>query len=287
MSPYGMIDWRINAMPEGATMRVYAVALEKGGCGKTALAVNLAAAFHHLNLEVLLVDLDSQGSASHWLGVDTEQVSATNSVLGLINDGIKDRVTADSVLSRTILTPEGVHLLPAHDLMTGLPAQLAAAPLSGLFLLQQVFTDLAQASAPFDVVVLDLPPARGPVLAMALAAATRCLIPVQPEDLVVRAVQALMTSAYQIRSRSVNASLQMSLIRNKYAPRSNADKVLDQLLRDDYGALLLQTIFPIRASLRDSALLQQSVFRYSSPDVSEVRSLFVQLVGELARLDGA
>jgi chromosome partitioning protein len=266
-------------------MHVYAVALEKGGCGKTALAVNLSAAFHNLGLSVLLVDLDSQASASHWLGVDSEQVSATDSVLGVINDGIRDRASADSVLSRVIATEEGVHLLPAHDLMAGLPAQLAAAPMSGLFLLQQIFADLDRSAAPFDVVVLDLPPARGPVLAMALAAATRCLVPVQPEDLVVRAVHALMTSVQQIRARNVNAALQVSLARNKYAPRSNADKILDQQLRDDYSSVLLQTIIPMRASLRDSALLQQSVFHYNGPDAAEVRSLFVQLVGELVALD--
>jgi chromosome partitioning protein len=268
-------------------MHVYAVALEKGGCGKTALSVNLSAAFHSLGLEVLLVDLDSQASASHWLGVDTAQISASDSVLGLISDSMKDRASAESVLGRVVTTGEGVHLLPAHDLMAGLPAQLSAAPMSGLFMLQQVFADINRSSSPFDVVVLDLPPARGPVLAMALAAATRCLVPVQPEDLVVRAVQALMTSVQQIRSRNVNADLKVSMVRNRYAPRSNADKVLDQLLRDDYGDQLLQTIIPSRAPLRDSALLQQSVFRYSGPDVAEVRGLFAQIVAELAALDGA
>jgi chromosome partitioning protein len=267
-------------------MHVYAVALEKGGCGKTALAVNLAAAFHHLGLGVLLVDLDSQASASHWLGVETEKLASDASVLGLLNEGIKDRANAASVMNRVVTTAAGVHVLPAHELMAGLPAQLGAAPMSGLFLLQQVFADLYRSSNPFDVVVLDLPPARGPVLAMALAGATRCLIPVQPEDLVVRALQALMNSINQIRSRKVNEKLEVSLVRNKYAPRSNADKILDQMLREDYSGQLLQTILPIRAALRDSALMQQSVFGYSGPDAAEVRNLFIQLVDELVALDG-
>lgn len=267
-------------------MHVYAVALEKGGCGKTALAVNLAAAFHQLGLGVLLVDLDAQASASHWLGIDPEQVEPNRSVLGLLNDGIKDKATAASVIERVVTTAEGIHVLPAHELMSGLPAQLGAAPMSGLFLLKQVFEQLGRSDAPFDVVVLDLPPARGPVLAMALAGATRCLVPVQPEDLVVRALQALMNSVQQIRARNVNAQLQVSLVRNKYGPRSNADKILDQMLRVDYGEHLLQTILPIRAALRDSALMQQSVFAYSGTDASEVRSLFIQLVDELVVLDG-
>lgn len=267
-------------------MHVYALSLEKGGCGKTALAVNTAAAFQQLGLRVLLVDLDSQASATHWLGHDPESLNPDQSVLGVLNDAMKGRVSASSVRNRVLKTAEGVDLLAAHGLMASLPAQLSSAPLGGLFLLKQAFADLAQASDTYDIVVLDLPPARGPVLAMALAASTRCLAPVQPEDLVVRALQALMNSVQQIQSNGVNPNLQVSIIRNKYAPRSGADRVFDQLLHDHYAGQMSQAIFPIRAALRDSAAMQQSVFRYSGTDASEVRALFLQLIEELMTLDG-
>ena len=267
-------------------MHVYALSLEKGGCGKTALAVNIAAAFQQLGLRVLLVDLDSQASATHWLGSDPESLHPDQSVLGVLNDAMKSRVSANSVRSRVRETAEGVDLLAAHGLMASLPAQLSSAPLGGLFLLKQAFADLAQAPDTYDIVILDLPPARGPVLAMALAASTRCLVPVQPEDLVVRALQALLTSVQQIQSNGVNPELQVTIIRNKYAPRSNADRVFDQLLQDHHAEQLAQAVFPIRAALRDSAALQQSVFRYSGTDAPEVRALFLQLIEELMTLDG-
>jgi chromosome partitioning protein len=267
-------------------MHVYALSLEKGGCGKTALAVNIAAAFQQLGLRVLLVDLDSQASATHWLGIDPEALQPDQSVLGVLNDAIQNQATAASVLRRVQNTPEGISLLAAHNLMASLPAQLTSAPLGGLFLLKRLFADLAQAAEAYDIVILDLPPARGPVLAMALAAATRCLVPIQPEDLVMRALQALMTSVEQIHSNEVNPSLQVSIVRNKYVPRSNADRVFDQLLHDHYASQLAQTVFPIRAALRDSAAMQQSVFRYTGTDASEVRGLFLQLVEEAMALDG-
>jgi chromosome partitioning protein len=136
------------------------------------------------------------------------------------------------------------------------------------------------------VIVCDLAPARGPVLATALAAATRCIVPVQPEDLVMRALQALTESVVQ--AQRVNPQLQgMSIVRNRYAPRSAGDQIYDQLLRESYRAHLLQTILPVRAGLRDSAGLQQSIFRYSGPDANEVRNLFLDLVDELIKLDGA
>ncbi|MEN9934671.1 MAG: hypothetical protein RLZZ387_1250 [Chloroflexota bacterium] len=269
-----------------AAMHVYALSLEKGGCGKTALAVNLAAGFQQLGLRVLLVDLDAQASATHWLGLDPGLLRREASVLGVLDDAMRGSVTAESVLARAVATEEGVDVLPAHGLMAALPAQLSAAPLGGLFLLRQALAAVGQSSAPYDIVVLDLPPARGPVQAMSLAAATRCIVPIQPEDLVVRALQALMTSVEQVRQNDVNSALRVSVVRNKYAPRSNADRVFDQLLQEHYGPYLARTIFPIRAALRDSAALQQSVFRYAGPDAGEVRALFLQLIEELVGMDG-
>jgi len=63
-------------------MQIYALALEKGGVGKTCLAVNRAAAFSRLNLRVLVIDLDAQAHASHWLGVSSAAVRPEDSMLG-------------------------------------------------------------------------------------------------------------------------------------------------------------------------------------------------------------
>lgn len=257
-------------------MQVYALALEKGGVGKTCLAVNLAAAFSRLNLRVLLIDLDAQGHATHWLGTAPTTIQPEDSILGILNGrGIIECIRS---------TAEGVTLVPAHPVLASLPVQLASAPNSGLFALQDTLVQLGQ-STQYDVVIFDLAPARGPVLATALAAATRCIAPVQPEDLVMRALHALIESVGQ--AQRVNPHLRgISVVRNRYAPRSAGDQVYDQLLRDSYQAQLLQTIIPVRAALRDSAGLQQSIFRYSGPDANEARNLFLDLVDELINLDG-
>jgi chromosome partitioning protein len=259
-------------------MHVYALALEKGGVGKTSLAVNLAAAFSRLNLRVLLIDLDAQGHATHWLGASTSSIRPDDSILGILNGRSLQECVRE--------TAEGVALLPAHPVLASMPVQLASAPNSGIFFLQDALAKLDAAGAPFDVTVFDLAPARGPVLATALAAATRCIAPVQPEDLVMRALQALADSVSQ--AQRINPHLRgISIIRNRYAPRSAGDQVYDQLLRTSYSAQMMKTIIPVRAALRDSAGLQQSVFRYTGPDANEARNLFLDLVEELVSLDGA
>ncbi len=257
-------------------MHIYALALEKGGVGKTCLTVNLAAAFARLNLRVLVVDLDAQSHATHWLGINTQHIRPEQSLLGILNG----RQAHDVVLK----TPEGVDVIPAHSTLASVPVQLSSAPNSGLFVLHDALEPLSS-NGHYDIVLLDLAPARGPVLATALAAATRCIAPVQPEDLVLRALQALISSVSQ--AQRVNPRLRgVSIVRNRYATRSAGDQVYDQLLNTAYSTQLMKTVIPVRAALRDSAGLQQSIFHYSGPDTGEVRNLFFDLVDELITLDG-
>lgn len=257
-------------------MQVYALAIEKGGTGKSTLSVNLAAAFGRLDFRVLLIDLDAQGHASYWLGTSPSALRPEDSFLGVVNG----RTLQECVRP----TAEGVDLLPAHPALAGLPVQLATTSNGGLFVLQDIINQIA-AGLNYDIIILDLAPARGLVLAAALAAATRCIAPVQAEELVLQALKALIDSVSQ--AQRVNPQLRgVSVIRNKYAVRSAGDLAYDRLLHELYGPILLRTAIPVRAALRDSAGLQQSIFRYNSGDANEVRNLFLDLVEELNALDG-
>ena len=257
-------------------MQVYALAIEKGGTGKSTLTVNLAAAFARLNFRVLVIDLDAQGHASYWLGVPSASLRPEESFLGVLNG----RPLGECVRS----TAEGVDLLPAHPALASIPVQLASSPNGGLFVLHDIVAQIT-ASDMYDIVMFDLAPARGLVMAAALAAATRCIAPVQPEELVIQALKALSESVTQ--AQRVNHNLRgISVIRNKYQPRSAGDTAYDQLLRNLYGSQLLKTTIPVRAALRDSAGLQQSIFHYAGGDANEVRNLFLDFVEELMALDG-
>jgi chromosome partitioning protein len=258
-------------------MLVYAVSLEKGGTGKSSIAVNLSVALHQQGRHVLLIDLDAQGHASRWLGINTRQTQPDQSILGII----RGRPLGEGALP----TDEGVAVIPAHPEMAGLPVALASAPNNGLFALRSAVAQMAQRGLPFDTVVCDLPPARSPILATALAATTRCIAPVQAEDLVLQALADLSESV--VYAQQVNPALpDVSVLRNRYTPRSAVDMVYDEELRTRYGGQLLQTIIPLRAAIRESAGFQQSVFRYPGADAGEVRGLFRQLAMELLALDG-
>lgn len=258
-------------------MLIYAISLEKGGVGKTSIAVNLAAAFAQVELKVLLIDLDAQCHATHWLGINPEQVHPDESFLGIV----QGRPLLECIRS----TSEPIALVPAHPAMVGLPAMLVAAPNSGLFVLRNALDRACAAGMNYDAVFLDLAPARGPVQATALAAATRCIAPIQAEDLVLQSLKALSDSVEQ--ARQINPRLQgLSIVRNKYGLRGALDHAYDQALREEYGPQLLRTVLPTRAGIRHAAGAQQSVFQFSSGDASEVRTLFVDMTDELLQLDG-
>src|SRR4051812_43560001 len=115
-------------------MQVYALAIEKGGTGKSTLTVNLAAAFARLNFRVLVIDLDAQGHASYWLGVPPASLRPEESFLGVLNG----RPLEECVRS----TPEGVDLLPAHPALASIPVQLASSPNGGLFVLHDIVAQI-------------------------------------------------------------------------------------------------------------------------------------------------
>jgi chromosome partitioning protein len=257
---------------------VFAIALEKGGVGKTSIAVNLAAGIARLNLRVLLIDLDAQRHASRWLGVDTEVIQPEDSFLGV---AARRRQLRECIVH----TSEKVDVVPAHKEMVALPDVLNRSMGGGIYTLRKALEAAIDEGFGYDVVVLDLAPARGPVLAAALAAATRCIAPVQAADLVLQSLHDLAGSVAQ--AREFNPQLRgLSVLRNNYAPRAALDRIYDQALSEAYADVLLRTIIPARALIRLASGAQKSIFTYRGPDDTAVRETFLKLAEELLLLDG-
>src|SRR6185436_9857557 len=154
------------ARPEGVGMHVLALVNQKGGCGKTTTAVNLAAALSAAGERVLLVDLDPQGHATLGLGCAIEDEPT-------LVDVLRERVTVREAVQTA---PGGVWLLPATAELGEFEEEAARmlAPERALA------RSLEVARVAYDFVVLDCPPRVDGVLAAhALRAADTAVLVVE------------------------------------------------------------------------------------------------------------
>ena len=157
--------------------RIFAIANQKGGVGKTTTAVNLAARLADAGEQVLVVDLDPQANATSGLG---ERANGTSSYDLL-----------DGVPLATLAKPTqfgNLHLVPSRPELAGAAIELSRRDDGDRFLAEA----LAGATSQFSFVFLDCPPSLGPLTVNALAAADGVLVPVQAEYYALEGLAQLM-----------------------------------------------------------------------------------------------
>jgi chromosome partitioning protein len=166
-------------MPDPVTL---AVSNQKGGVGKTAVAINVAGALDRRGADVLFVDLDPQGNATENLGMRDVYDEGPPSLFDVLSDPEnRDRV------SELIRPHEEMDLLPSNIDMTAVEPELTLSRRSG----QQLALALDHLDADYDYIVIDCPPFLGNLMDNALYAAQNTLIPALAETTSKRAFELL------------------------------------------------------------------------------------------------
>ncbi|GAB4285647.1 MAG: AAA family ATPase [Deferrisomatales bacterium] len=174
--------------------RVIALANQKGGVGKTASAVNLAAVLGEAGAKVLVVDLDPQGSASLWLGVEDNGTT----LLGLLErPGDLSPAVEREVAPGVDLIPGGLGLAAADLRLGGKIGQHT-----------RLRRCLQRTPNRWDWILLDCPPALGALSVNALAAATGVLVPVEASPLALAGLSDLSAVIDDVREE-LNNELQV------------------------------------------------------------------------------
>lgn len=271
---------RVQAAPrrEGAAAaRVIAVAIPKGGTGKTTTTVNLGAALAERGQRVLTIDCDPQGSLTVALGFDPNRLEYT------LQDAIERYTeTFEATLERAILpTEEGVDLAPATARLNKSNSDLhnALAP-------QQVLSKLiAPLRNRYDIILIDTLPYLGVLVQNALVAADEVLIPLQAQALASESAKLMVQHIQQIRKSGLNSRLRilgflltqvdvtMTVQREyvTYARRAFGEDgpVFNAMIENSYLVQEAQT-----------AGLRQSLFRYrpTGPVTNAYRALAQEIV---------
>jgi len=217
--------------------RVYALANQKGGVGKTTTAINLAACLAEAGERALVVDLDPQANATSGLG---ERANGTSTY------DLLDGAPLGELVRETRFP--NLHLVPSKPELAGAAVELAQRGDGETYLRQA----LAAADDAYSFVFLDCPPSFGPLTVNALAAADRVLIPVQAEYYALEGLSQLVRSVNLVKVR-LNPRLAIGgVLVTMVDGRTRLAADVEEEVRRHFGELVFKTSVPRSVRLAEA-----------------------------------
>lgn len=228
-----------------------AVAMQKGGVGKTTTAINMATGFAFEGERVLLIDLDSQGNATSGLGVEPNALDRT------VADVVLSDVDPDRVIQPTGV--DGLDLMPANMDVSSLRQQLKNSSED----YGRLKDALSRVQNTYDRWVLDCPPSLGPLTLSGLYAAHELLIPLQAEYYALEGLSQLWRTYQRVR-KNLNPGLTLAgILITMYDRRTNlAEDVRDEV-HEHFGDVVLDTVIPRNIRVSEAPGHGQPVLTYA------------------------
>ncbi|MGI6409563.1 MAG: ParA family protein [Thiopseudomonas sp.] len=226
-------------------MKVWAVANQKGGVGKTTSTVALAGLLADAGRRVLVVDLDPHGSLTSYFGYDPDTLEHSCYDL-FIAGGKVDPSLPRSLLQKT--SHANISLMPSSTAVAVLERQAPGQGGLGLVISKA----LAHLEGEFDFALLDNPPLLGVLMVNALAASQLLVIPVQTEFLALKGLERMVNTLNMV-NRSRPHPLPYTIVPTMFDRRTQASLSTLRHLRNQYSKNLWQAYIPVDTRLRDAS----------------------------------
>lgn len=211
--------------------KIFAIANQKGGVGKTSVAVNLSASMAHYGQKVLLVDLDPQGNATTGSGVDKSKVEHT----------VYEVLLGDAGAAEARVRAEGGYDVIAAN------RNLAGAEIEMIDMDRREFRlkdALDEVREDYDYMVIDSPPALNMLTVNGFTAADSVIIPMQCEYYALEGLSDLVGTLRKVKA-NLNSRIEIeALVRTMFDPRSTLTQQVSDEIKKHYGDKVFDTVIP-------------------------------------------
>ncbi|HEY9280675.1 MAG TPA: ParA family protein [Eoetvoesiella sp.] len=236
-------------------MKTIAIATQKGGQGKTTIALHLAFAAVDAGLKVLFVDLDTQGNATLVLA-GSSRIAHEADYAALTASSLFDAKTGRRI--KPLATIEGIDLI-APDAQLSQHIKGSIDPDSPELTAPRAV--LAKFADDYDLCVIDAPPALGQVLAALLAASDAVLSPLTMDIFAIDGAAELLDTITLVKETANPGLMHLGIVPNQINTRSQDENATLASLREAYGALITPYAFSLRRAVKASMATRKPVWR--------------------------
>lgn len=225
--------------------KIFCIANQKGGVGKTTTTVNLAAGLAKVGQRVLMVDLDPQGNATMGSGVDKRKLELSVYDVLLESASVREaRVQSAKLVAANC----GYDILAANRELAGAEVEMVSLERRE----KRLKTALSEVDADYDFILIDCPPSLSMLTLNGLCCANGVIVPMQCEYFALEGLADLVNTIKQVHANLNKDLAIIGLLRVMFDPRITLQQQVSEQLKARFGDKVFDTMIPRNVRLAEA-----------------------------------